>query len=207
MFHGLEPAELAALASVFVYEPRTDTASVAEFRTPMLGERWEELDGLWKELVELERKQRLTPTRRPDPGFGVLAHDWASGVDFEDLAGKGMAPGDFVRVSRQLVDLLKQLRDVAPELRESALQAVTLSRPRSGRSPGGGVMPRWLVAVNRRAGRSSTSPGSIEEIVRSVGLDYEIVGAGVLLKRWPRHWSTPRDGASPISHWPVATGR
>ena len=124
MLYGLEPAELAALASVFVYEPRTDTMSVAEFRTPKLGQRWEELDGLWKELVELERRQRLTPTRRPDPGFAVLAHDWASGVDFEDLAGKGMAPGDFVRVSRQLVDLLKQLRDVAPELRESALQAV-----------------------------------------------------------------------------------
>ena len=39
-------------------------------------------------------------------------------------------------------------------------------------------MPRWLVAVNRRAGRSSTSPGSIEEIVRSVGLDYEIAAPG-----------------------------
>ena len=39
-------------------------------------------------------------------------------------------------------------------------------------------MPRWLVAVNRRAGRSSTSPSSIEEIVRSVGLDYELAAPG-----------------------------
>ncbi len=124
MFHGLEPADLAALVSVFVYEPRTDTTSVAEFPTPVLGERWEDLDRLWKELVESERGRRLTPTRRPDPGFGVLAHQWASGVDFEDLATRGMAPGDFVRVSRQLVDLLKQMRDVAPELRDTALLAV-----------------------------------------------------------------------------------
>jgi superfamily II RNA helicase len=38
-----------------------------------------------------------------------------------------MAPGDFVRVSRQLADLLRQLRDAAPELRDetaAALRAV-----------------------------------------------------------------------------------
>jgi ATP-dependent RNA helicase HelY len=124
LFHGLEPAELAALASVFVYEPRTDSTSVAEFPTPGLGARWDDLDRLWKELVELERGRQLAPTRHPDPGFGVLGHEWASGVDFEDLTTKGMAPGDFVRVSRQLVDLLKQLRDVAPELRDTAVAAV-----------------------------------------------------------------------------------
>jgi superfamily II RNA helicase len=38
-----------------------------------------------------------------------------------------MAPGDFVRVSRQLADLLRQLRDAAPEMRDdadAALQAI-----------------------------------------------------------------------------------
>jgi ATP-dependent RNA helicase HelY len=124
LFHDLEPPELAALASVFVYEPRTDTTSVAEFPTAASAARWDELDRLWKELVEMERGRQLAPTRRPDPGFAVLGHEWASGVDFEDLTTKGMAPGDFVRVSRQLVDLLKQLRDVAPELRETAVAAV-----------------------------------------------------------------------------------
>jgi superfamily II RNA helicase len=67
---------------------------------------------------------KLTPTRRPDPGFGQLAFQWASGVDFDDLATKGMAPGDFVRVSRQLVDLIRQLRDSVPELRETAVAAL-----------------------------------------------------------------------------------
>jgi ATP-dependent RNA helicase HelY len=124
LFYGLEPAELAALVSVFVYEPRTDTTSVAEFPTALLGERWEQLDGIWKGLVERERRLRLTPTRRPDPGFGVLAHAWASGTDFDDLPTRGMAPGDFVRVSRQLVDLLRQLREAAPGMRDEATQAL-----------------------------------------------------------------------------------
>jgi superfamily II RNA helicase len=45
-------------------------------------------------------------------------------VDFDDLPTKGMAPGDFVRVSRQLVDLVRQLRDAAPGLREEAVAAL-----------------------------------------------------------------------------------
>jgi YegS/Rv2252/BmrU family lipid kinase len=36
-------------------------------------------------------------------------------------------------------------------------------------------MPRWLVAVNRNAGRISVDPSLIAEVVRSVGLDAEIV--------------------------------
>jgi ATP-dependent RNA helicase HelY len=66
----------------------------------------------------------LTQTRRPDPGFGLLAFEWASGVAFDDLPAKGMAPGDFVRVSRQLVDLIRQLRDAAPGSREEAVAAL-----------------------------------------------------------------------------------
>jgi ATP-dependent RNA helicase HelY len=124
VFYGLEPAELAALTSVFVYEPRTDTPSVAEWPTALLAERWDDLELIWKDLVERERRLRLAPTRRPDPGFGQLAHVWASGVDFDDLPSRGMAPGDFVRVSRQLVDLVRQLRDAAPGLREDAMAAL-----------------------------------------------------------------------------------
>ncbi|HEY6629262.1 MAG TPA: hypothetical protein VI193_09800, partial [Acidimicrobiia bacterium] len=58
------------------------------------------------------------------PGFAMLAHIWASGTDFDDLPTRGMAPGDFVRVSRQLVDLLRQLREAAPGMREEAVQAL-----------------------------------------------------------------------------------
>jgi ATP-dependent RNA helicase HelY len=124
VFQELEPAELAAAVSVFVYEPRTDTASVAEWPTARLAEHWDNLERIWKDLLERERDLRLSPTRRPDPGFGQVAYQWASGVDFDDLATRGMAPGDFVRVSRQLVDLIRQLRDVAPGLRETAVAAL-----------------------------------------------------------------------------------
>jgi ATP-dependent RNA helicase HelY len=116
VLYGLDPEELTALLSVFVFEPRSDQPSVAEWPTDALNERWLQVEELWGSLVEAERKARLSPTGRPDPGFGKQAFRWVSGEDFDAITTGSMAPGDFVRVSRQLVDLLKQVRDIAPEI-------------------------------------------------------------------------------------------
>ncbi|MGB7861658.1 MAG: DEAD/DEAH box helicase [Acidimicrobiia bacterium] len=123
-FYGLEPEEIASLASVFVYEPRSDQASPADWPTPRLAQRWDDVESLWEDLLKREREYRLAPTRRPDAGFGNLAYQWATGMGFDDLPTKGMAPGDFVRVSRQLADLLRQLRDAASELSDDASAAL-----------------------------------------------------------------------------------
>ncbi len=129
LLYGLEPEELAALLSVFVYEPRTDQISPAEWPTSELRNRWSEIESLWKNLTKQETELRLSPTRRPDPGFGILAYQWASEVAFDDLPTHGMAPGDFVRVSRQLADLLRQVREGVSELRDDAVAAlITVDR-------------------------------------------------------------------------------
>jgi ATP-dependent RNA helicase HelY len=120
LLYGLEMPELVALATVFVYEPRSDDISAPDWPTPILQERWEGIEIVWKELNRLEAGYRLSPMRRPDPGFGRVAYEWAAGTAFDDLTGRSMAPGDFVRVSRQLADLLRQLRDAAPEMRDEA---------------------------------------------------------------------------------------
>jgi ATP-dependent RNA helicase HelY len=124
VFYGLDHHELAALASVFVYEPRSDQASPPEWPTAELSARWERVEELWQDLNSREKANRLAPTRRPDPGFGILAYQWATGVAFDDLPTRGMAPGDFVRVSRQLADLLRQLRDSATEMSSECRQAL-----------------------------------------------------------------------------------
>jgi ATP-dependent RNA helicase HelY len=127
LLYGLEMPELVAIVSVFVYEPRSDNVSAPDWPTQVLEERWEGIERLWKELNDLETQHRLSPMRRPDPGFGRVAYQWADGASFDDLTAATMAPGDFVRVSRQLADLLRQLRDAAPEMRDdsdAALRAV-----------------------------------------------------------------------------------
>jgi ATP-dependent RNA helicase HelY len=91
---------------------------------PELEQRWDRVEEIWEDLVERERKARLTPTRRPDPGFAHQAYNWVSGHGFDSISTGVMAPGDFVRVSRQLVDLLKQIRDIAPDMTEECQTAL-----------------------------------------------------------------------------------
>lgn len=124
LLHGLGAAELAAVLSVFVYEPRSDTPGPSDWPTPALEEAWTGIETMWRRLLDLERRHRLATTRRPDPGFGRLSYLWASGADFDALPVVGMAPGDFVRVSRQLVDLIRQVRETAPGLAEVAGEAL-----------------------------------------------------------------------------------
>ena len=124
VFYALEPNELASLLSSFVYEPRSDQVSPADWPNPELEQRWNRVEDIWTDLVERERKARLTPTRRPDPGFAHQAYNWVSGHGFESISTGAMAPGDFVRVSRQLVDLLKQIRDIAPDMNEECQTAL-----------------------------------------------------------------------------------
>ncbi|HSM43579.1 MAG TPA: hypothetical protein VK969_01040, partial [Acidimicrobiia bacterium] len=124
LLYALEMPELVALVSVFVYEPRSDNVSTPDWPTETLQARWEEVEALWKTLNQLETEHRLSPMRRPDPGFGRVAYEWADGASFDDLSARAMAPGDFVRVSRQLADLLRQLREAAPEMRDDTDEAL-----------------------------------------------------------------------------------
>lgn len=125
LFWDLSAEELAALASCFIYEPRTDERSVPVWPTAVLAERWDAVEALWEELNRKERLMKLPPTRSPDTGFAGLAYRWACGDELEDFEDRRLQPGDFVRVSRQLVDLIKQLRDVAPEIGVEAKDALS----------------------------------------------------------------------------------
>jgi ATP-dependent RNA helicase HelY len=124
LFWSLTPPELAALTSCFVYEPRSDQPLTPVWPTAVLAERYDRIVEVWEELAADERAHRLPVTRRPDPGFVEMAYAWASLEELEELPGRRLAPGDFVRFSRQLVDLLRQLRDAFPELGEEARDAL-----------------------------------------------------------------------------------
>jgi ATP-dependent RNA helicase HelY len=117
LFDGLHPAEVAALASAFVYEHRSPGPAPTPWFPPgALRSRWERLDVLAAALEADERSVGLTPTRRPDPGFMAVAHGWVSGGDLDDvLEDEELTAGDFVRTTKVLLDLLGQISGVAPE--------------------------------------------------------------------------------------------
>jgi ATP-dependent RNA helicase HelY len=115
-FDGLEPAEAAALASVFTYEPRGEVGAPS-WPTRRLAERGERVAGIWMRLSADEDALGLPTTRPPEAGFAAAAYRWASGAGLEDLFGEeGEGVGDFVRNCRQLIDLLRQMAEAAPRL-------------------------------------------------------------------------------------------
>ncbi|MEN8041967.1 MAG: hypothetical protein ABFR95_10745, partial [Actinomycetota bacterium] len=54
-------------------------------------------------------------------------HSWATGFDLADIfESDDLRAGDFVRSARQLLDLLRQIRDAFPEHRTIASESIRL---------------------------------------------------------------------------------
>ncbi|MDH5373333.1 MAG: helicase-related protein, partial [Acidimicrobiia bacterium] len=123
-FDDLSAPEFAALASVFIYDPRgAGSAFVSPSRT--FDQRWVTIEQTWRSLVNDEEKLNLGPTKRPEAGYGETVYRWASGASLEEvLEDEDIAAGDFVRNLRQVIDLLRQLRDGFPDLAEAARRAI-----------------------------------------------------------------------------------
>jgi ATP-dependent RNA helicase HelY len=115
-FQGLDAPELAAVCSTLVYESRgpEGTRVVAGMPTPSSRGAWLEVMRLWRGIRAAEESRGLELTREPDPGFADKAFRWAGGARLDEVLGRDDAPGDFVRSTKQLVDLLRQLEEVAP---------------------------------------------------------------------------------------------
>jgi ATP-dependent RNA helicase HelY len=110
-WRSLEPAELAAVCSAVVYESRghEEDAQPALPNRPVR-EAVERLTALWGNLHELEARHGLAITRRPDAGLADATFRWAGGANLlQVLTHADITAGDFVRWTRQVIDLLGQV--------------------------------------------------------------------------------------------------
>ncbi|KRF24967.1 RNA helicase [Phycicoccus sp. Soil803] len=124
----LDPAGLASVVSALIHEPRRDETDPSP-RMPNedVAEAVREMNRLWSVLEDRERELGLPLTGDPDAGMAWMMHRWASGRQLEEvLRGSDMAAGDFVRRCKQVVDLLGQIGDAAPEptLRATSRKAI-----------------------------------------------------------------------------------
>ena len=141
VWEGLKPAELAAVVSAVVYETRgsQDAGGPADHAhmpapTEAVRRALQQIRKLSMALRADERRHRLNPSREPDEGFVAAMYRWARTADLasslaaadEVSSGSPLSAGDFVRWSRQVLDLLDQLRNAAPnpQLRVTAKQAI-----------------------------------------------------------------------------------
>jgi ATP-dependent RNA helicase HelY len=132
VWDGLEPPALAAALSALVYESRNpDDAERPRVPGGAVRDALGETVAIWSELDQLERDHRLSFLREPDLGFAWAAYRWAGEAGLEDVLDEvDLAPGDFVRWVKQLLDLSEQIADAAGDtpLRQTARDAVRAMR-------------------------------------------------------------------------------
>jgi ATP-dependent RNA helicase HelY len=116
VLEGTSAAEFAALVSTVVYESRERNPRPVEMPTAGLRERFGRLGRLWRRVRRVEQEQQVELCRELEVGFGPVSFHWAEGKSLEDvLAETELAPGDFVRTCKQLLDLLRQIENVSDE--------------------------------------------------------------------------------------------
>lgn len=113
----LDKAELAACVSMLVHEPRFGDADPhPRLPTDGVAEAADQMLRIWSELEDREHDAGLPETPMPDAGLAWSMHRWAAGQRLDVvLKDMDLAAGDFVRRCKQVVDLLGQIADAAPE--------------------------------------------------------------------------------------------
>ncbi|MCL2090220.1 MAG: DEAD/DEAH box helicase [Micrococcales bacterium] len=131
---GLDPAQLAATVSTLVYRSRHDDNT--EPRVPgspdgRLARAVAEVERAWRTVADLESEMGLDRTPPPDLGLVDAVHRWALGRSLPSVLRAGrLEAGDFVRWVKQVVDLLGQLAQAAPDpgVRATARRAMDALR-------------------------------------------------------------------------------
>ncbi|MDQ0850224.1 ATP-dependent RNA helicase HelY [Arthrobacter sp. B3I9] len=116
-FGDLDAAEVAALASILVYQAkREDRGLRPKMPSVSLESAVDTVVREWSALEDVEEANKLPLTGEPELGLVWPIFKWAKGRHLQDvLSGTDLAAGDFVRWVKQVIDLLDQLAKI-PDL-------------------------------------------------------------------------------------------
>jgi ATP-dependent RNA helicase HelY len=150
---GLNPAELAACVSMLSFESRSGWDDEPPARLPKgpVRDVLTAMTKTWAELDQLEKRNRLSFLREPDPGFVWAAYRWVRGASLEDVLDTvpGLTPGDFVRSVKQLIDILDQIAGAAS--RDPAASQDPATAPHDGAVAATSPRDRDVTATARAA--------------------------------------------------------
>jgi ATP-dependent RNA helicase HelY len=132
VWNELTAPQLAAMAATIVYEPRREDAPGTQHALPRGAYRpaLDQTLDIWARLDDIERDARLSGSLPPSAGIALGVFRWASGSSLDDvLRTLDLAAGDFVRWSKQVIDLLDQIRGAGdPEIAKTAGRAADAMR-------------------------------------------------------------------------------
>ncbi|KQQ85299.1 RNA helicase [Arthrobacter sp. Leaf137] len=132
-FGDLDAVEVAALASVLVYQAkREDRGLRPRMPSVSLETSVDIVVREWSALEDVEEANKLPLTGEPELGLVWPIYKWARGRHLQDvLSGTDLAAGDFVRWVKQVVDLLDQIAKIPglePRLARLCGEAISLIR-------------------------------------------------------------------------------
>ncbi|MCC3298783.1 DEAD/DEAH box helicase [Arthrobacter caoxuetaonis] len=132
-FDDLDAVELACLATALVYQPKREERGLRpRMPSAVLDGAVDILIRQWSELTDLEEAEKLPLTGEPELGLVWPMYKWVQGKHLQvALNGTELAAGDFVRWSKQVIDLIDQLAKVPelqPDLRRRCREAIDLIR-------------------------------------------------------------------------------
>ncbi len=132
VWSGLDVPAFAALATVFVFEARREEGAADERWLPKgpFRDAWNRLEGLWERLDDLERSHRLPGSNPPSVGLCTAMYRWARGGALDAVLREAdLQAGDFVRWTKQVIDLLDQISQVGEgKTARTAQQAIEAIR-------------------------------------------------------------------------------
>ncbi len=125
VFDELNAAELLSIVSCMIFESRSAENLAPKMPNPKVSAALLEVVSVWAQLEAIESEYGVKTQREPDPGFCWIAYKWANGGSLQSvLKGSDMSVGDFVRSTKQLVDLLNQIAGASEKLRPVCKDAV-----------------------------------------------------------------------------------
>jgi ATP-dependent RNA helicase HelY len=125
LFVNLSAAELVSVASAVIFSSRSAENFAPKMPHNNVAVALLGMVKIWSELEDLESKHGVKTQREPDFGFAFISYKWAQGNSLQSvLKGSDMSVGDFVRSTKQLIDLLNQIAVASPELRKTCREAM-----------------------------------------------------------------------------------
>jgi len=125
LLDDLNSAELLSVASCMIFESRSAENIAPKMPSAKVTSTITEVIALWTELEKIESDFGVKTQREPDAGFVFISYRWAMGNSLSNvLKGSDMSVGDFVRSTKQLIDLLNQIAGASENLRPACKEAV-----------------------------------------------------------------------------------
>ncbi|MSY10261.1 MAG: RNA helicase, partial [Actinobacteria bacterium] len=125
LLEHLSAPELLSVVSSMIFEARSQETLAPRIPSGNVQSALSEVVKLWSYLEDLESRHNVATQKEPDFGFCWISFRWANGHSLQSvLKGSDLSVGDFVRSTKQLIDLLNQIAVASESLRPKCKEAI-----------------------------------------------------------------------------------